>query len=50
VAVAAHQDLHARPAGADGLDDMAQDQGDLGPPGVLPGRRITATGLPVAAS
>ena len=50
VAVAAHQDLHSWPAGADGLDDVAQHQGNFGTPGVLPGRRITATGLPLLAS
>ena len=30
VAVAADQDLDPRPVGADGLDDVAQDEGDLG--------------------
>src|SRR5687768_1599838 len=29
VAVAAHQDLHSWPAGAEGFHDMPQDQGDL---------------------
>ena len=37
VAVAAHQDLDPRPAGADGLDDVAQDQRDLGAAGRLAG-------------
>lgn len=50
VAVAADDDLDRRPAGAQGAHDMAQHQRDLGPAAVLPGRRTTATGLPVVAS
>ena len=47
VAVAAHQDLDPRPAGAHALDDVAHAQGDQGAARRLPGRKMTATGLPV---
>jgi hypothetical protein len=36
--------------GADGLDDVAQDERDLGAARRPAGARITATGLPVVAS
>jgi hypothetical protein len=50
MAVAAHDDVDRRPAGADAANDMAQYSTTSAPSGVLPGRRITATGLPLLAS
>jgi hypothetical protein len=50
VAVAAPTQPRPRPVAADAADDMPDDGTASDPPGVLPSRRITTTGLPEPAS
>jgi len=50
MAVTANQDAHVGPVLADARDDMFEDRAYLYPVGVLPSRRIIATGLPLVPS
>ena len=50
MAVAADQDIDGAPTAADGPHDVAEHEATSVPSGVLPGRRVTATGLPDVAS